>query len=265
MAGLPRSGNTLLSTLLNQNPEIKVSANSFLCEHLYQTAMFFHSEKYKNFPDKKSLDNLLSCTFDSYYKDWNSNYVIDRGPWGTPVNLYILKEYFNCEIKIIVPVRNIVDIIASFIRVNPQKLKSEIQNEINSGLRFNNGYKSEVELMCEIVTRSNGQLEQQLFSLHNLLKPENKKYLEIVEYNDLISSPEKVINSIYDFLGIPKFKHDFNKIEQFNANGVMYDDTIFGGKLHKLNETVKKPDYKIEDILPKFLIDRYSNMEFWRN
>ena len=35
LAGLPRSGNTLLSTILNQNPDLKVSSNSFLTEHIF--------------------------------------------------------------------------------------------------------------------------------------------------------------------------------------------------------------------------------------
>jgi sulfotransferase len=265
LSGLPRSGNTLLSSILNQNPELKVSANSFLCDHLYQTAMFFHSEKYHNFQDKKSLDNLLKCSFDSYYKDWNAKYIIDRGLWGTPINLHLLQEYLNNEIKIICPVRNIVEIIASFIKVNPQKLRNEFLNEVQSGLRFNGSYKSEIELLCEVVTRPNGQLEQQLFSLNNLLKHENKKYLHIIEYENLISSTEQTIDSIYEFLEIPKFKHNLSYIKQFKIDNIEYDDTIFGGKLHDLKSKIKKPNYKVEDILPEFLIQRYSNMEFWRN
>lgn len=265
MAGLPRSGNTLLSSILNQNPELKVSANSFICDYLYQTAMFFHSEKYYNFPDKKSLDNLLKSSFDSYYKDWDAKYIIDRGSWGTPINLRLLQEYLNHEIKIICPVRNIVEIIASFIRVNPQRLKNDLQNEIQTGLRFNDSFKSEVELMCEVVTRPNGQLEQQLFSLNNLLKPENRKYLHIIEYENLVSCTEETIDSIYEFLDIPKFKHNFNYIKQFKIDNVQYDDSIYGGKLHDLKSKIKKPSYKVEDVLPQFLIERYSNMEFWRN
>ena len=101
LAGLPRSGNTLLSSILNQNPDIKVSSNSFLNIHLYNTYHLKYSEQYYNFPDSKSLDNLVSSSFDSYYQDWNAKYIIDRGPWGTPFNLQLLQEYLKNEIKIL--------------------------------------------------------------------------------------------------------------------------------------------------------------------
>ena len=102
LAGLPRSGNTLLSSILNQNPEINVSANSFVCDILFHGISLQYHECFQNFPDKKSLEDFIASTFDSYYQNWKGNYIIDRGPWGTPQNLNILKEYLNNEIKIIV-------------------------------------------------------------------------------------------------------------------------------------------------------------------
>lgn len=264
LSGLPRSGNTLLSSILNQNSEIKVSPNSFLCEHLYQTSMFFYNEKYQNFPDSRSLDNLISSSFDSYYKDWGAKYIIDRGPWGTPVNLYLLQKHLKNDIKIICTVRDIVEIIASFIRISKDKLIDELNREVQNGLRFNESYKSEIELLCEIVTRPNGQLEQFLFSLHNLLKNENRKYLHLVEYSDLIQHPKREITKIYDFLSLPHFEHDYSKIGQFSINGIQYNDSLWKGELHNLDTEIRKPKYKVEEVIPHHLIKKYSNMEFWR-
>lgn len=265
LSGLPRSGNTLLSSILNQNPDIKVSANSFLCDHMYQTTMFFHSEKYCNFPDKKSLSNLITSSFDSYYKEWDAKYIIDRGPWGTFINLNLLKNYLNNEIKIICTVRDIVEIIASFIKICPNKLKNQLNHEIQSGVRFFETYKEEVELFCEVITNPNGQLEESLFSLQNLLKKDNRKYLHLIEYKDLIKNPEKTIDEVYDFLNIKKYNHNFQNINQFCKNKVYYDDSIFGGDLHKIYKTIKFPDYSVKDVLPDYLIERYSNREFWRH
>ena len=36
LAGLPRTGNTLLGSILNQNPKIKVSPNSILVELVWR-------------------------------------------------------------------------------------------------------------------------------------------------------------------------------------------------------------------------------------
>lgn len=265
LSGLPRSGNTLLSSILNQNPDIKVSANSFLCDHMYQTAMFFRSEKYCNFPDQKSLENLLSATFDSYYKDWDAKYIIDRGPWGTPINLTLLKEYLNNEIKIVCTVRDIVEIVASFLRVSREKLIQEYQHEVNAEMRYNRSYKSEDEILCEIIMRPKGQLENCLLSLHNLLKEDNRQFLHLVEYKNLVLDPEKEIEKIYDFLEIEKFSHKYHYVHQFEVNNVRYDDSMWQGELHKLNKKVKLSDYVVNDILSPNLIHKYSNLEFWRN
>ena len=146
LAGLPRSGNTLLSSILNQNPEINVSANSFLCDVFAHGTSLQYTDIYQNFPDENSLNDYLSSIFDSYYKNWNGKYIIDRGPWGTPQNLDYLKNFLNNKIKIVVPVRDIVDIIASFIRKNPLFIQKQYEYEINNRWRFPGSYKSELEI-----------------------------------------------------------------------------------------------------------------------
>ena len=83
LAGLPRTGNTLLSSILNQNPDLAVSANSFVSEIFYYGVSLQFSEMFQNFPDFDSLESYLRSIFDSYYKNWDAKYIIDRGPWGT--------------------------------------------------------------------------------------------------------------------------------------------------------------------------------------
>jgi len=267
LAGLPRSGNTLLSSILNQNPDIMVSANSFLCDHMQQTALLQYDEKFQNFPDADSLNNLISSTFDSYYTNWDAKYIIDRGPWGTPTNLYMLENYLSNEVKIICSVRDIVEIISSTIRVSSNRIRNIIQEQIQRNQRFMESYKNDIDLMCEVITDPAGQLEKFMFSLNNLLKEENRKYLHLVEYNDIVNDTENTIKGIYDFLNIDYYPHKFNYIKSFSANGVEYDDYIFGSgcDLHKVKSKIKQKKYEIEDILPPHIIQRYSNLEFWRN
>ena len=44
------------------------------------------TDVFQNFPDHKSLDNILDCVYDIYYKDWPQKYIIDRGPVMTTDN-----------------------------------------------------------------------------------------------------------------------------------------------------------------------------------
>lgn len=266
LAGLPRSGNTLLSSILNQNPDINVSAHSNISFILFYLNNLHNDLNTKNFPDHKSLDNLIASVFHSYYENWNGKYIIDRGPWGTPSNLEILQKYHNNDIKIIVTVRDIVEILASFIRLNISEiLNNQIKSEISNGLRFGETYKSDIELSCEILMSPTGQIEKYLLSLLNLLKEQNKKYLHLLEYNDLISDTKSSIEKIYDFLDIPFYqKHNFDQILKFKSNNIVYSDIDYIPNLHKLKNKILPPDYKVEDILPKKVIKKYSDLEFWR-
>jgi len=265
LSGLPRSGNTVLSSVLNQNPEIAVSANSLLPDVFANIIQLQNTEIFQNFSDYKSLESLLRNIFNSYYQDWNVSHVIDRGPWGTPNNLCILKSLFlENKIKIICTVRDIAEIIASFIRADPVFLQQQIEFEYQNNLRFLNHHKTLLEVKCEIITKSNGQLEKNLAALSNLLLPENQKYLHLVEYKDLISNPEKTLEDIYSFLEIPKFKHSFENIKQFEVNEIQYNDSIYGSSLHQIQNQLTKPGYNITDVLTPELIERYSQKEFWR-
>ena len=58
--GLPRSGNTLLSCILNQNPKINTTANSILPSVMFAVEMVkLHDVVYRNFPDEESFNNIL--------------------------------------------------------------------------------------------------------------------------------------------------------------------------------------------------------------
>ena len=99
--GLPRAGNTLLASIINQNPKVAVTANSIIADMLGELYMLKHTDIFKNFPDHKSFDNVTKSLLQTYYKDWPQEYIIDRAPWGIPVNLKFLKEVQE-DIKIIV-------------------------------------------------------------------------------------------------------------------------------------------------------------------
>ena len=94
--GAPRSGNTVISSVLNQNSKICLTAQSPLCSTLYEL------ERLKsrgdvgniigNFPDYKSYNNIIKNLFDNYYSDWEQEIIFDRCPWGNPSHLKLLKK-----------------------------------------------------------------------------------------------------------------------------------------------------------------------------
>ena len=73
----PRSGNTLFASIMNQNKEIAVTANSVTLEIMKDLFFLKQTDVFQNFPDHKSLDNIIDNVFNNYYKDWPQEIIID--------------------------------------------------------------------------------------------------------------------------------------------------------------------------------------------
>jgi hypothetical protein len=71
LIGMPRAGNTLFGSLLNQNPRVRVTANSIVPEIMWSTQCLKKDEIYQNFPNEKSIDNVIKNIISNYYKDWD--------------------------------------------------------------------------------------------------------------------------------------------------------------------------------------------------
>ena len=67
--GLPRSGSTLLTALLNQNPEIHAGTLSPVMELMYYTNDILHKEQAKAFPKPKVFQEIVTNNIINYYSD----------------------------------------------------------------------------------------------------------------------------------------------------------------------------------------------------
>jgi hypothetical protein len=59
LMGMPRSGNTLFASIMNQNKELVVTANSITLEIMKDLFLLKQTDVFQNYPDHKSLDNVL--------------------------------------------------------------------------------------------------------------------------------------------------------------------------------------------------------------
>ena len=257
--GLPRAGNTLLGSIINQNPKVAVTANSIIADMLGELYTLQNIDIFKNFPDHKSFDNVTKSLIQTYYKDWPQEYIIDRAPWGIPVNLKFLKEVQE-DIKIIVLVRDVEEILASFIKWSQKEPTS-----------FVNQYAAKtIEEKCDMLMDKDGVIVKELIGIKHLLDHQPKEMYHIVEYNDLCDNPEQVIKDIYKFLNIPLWGHRFVNLDQFEVNGMKYDDNIVGQNLHTIEtNSINSNNYNefkenVNDILPKSIIEKYNNLNFWK-
>lgn len=241
LCSLPRAGNTLLGSLINQSSKITVTPNSVLPDVLYNLSFLINniknSEIFLNFPDSISLNNIENNLFNSYYKNWNPDYIIERGPWGTPGNLNLIKKIYKNDLKFIILTRPVLEVIASFIKLFEE----------------NNQKCNVKDLMSP-----QGVIGKNLWSINNIIHTK-QNYLTI-EYSDLIADPEKEISNIFNYLKLKKEKIKFKNFKQFKINGVEYDDSKIKN-LHKLNtKEIKNKEENYKKYLTKEIINKYSNL-----
>lgn len=99
-------------------------------------------------------------------------------------------------------------------------------------------------------------------AVNEMSKPENKDVFHIVEYSDLISKPQEVMNGIYNFIGVKSFKHNFTNIVKLEKD----DETLVNmpQDTHEVRPILKMTSPKPEDVLSDYVINKYSSMDYWR-
>lgn len=237
LSGLPRSGSTLLSCLLDQNPLIHAEGNSGVCQLMWdaQTSVNNNQQLLANKRFQTKFDVVKSIP-DIYYKDQNKNIVLDKcRSWTLPDNFRMILVYMTTSPKVIVMLRPIEEIIISYIN-----------------LMVANGH---FENMEEIMLRPlSDPLMRSYDGVINAKKQNNGEFL-FITYDDLISKPKEVINNVYLHCGWTPFKHDFDNI----VNNHPEDDGVYGflGQ-HDVRPTITKRNLEIK--LSKETLDRCQKM-----
>lgn len=261
LAGLPRSGNTLLSAILNQNPNIYSSPLSPLADLMWHhsKSLEYLDSVQRNKDNKHRGEKLLSHFFDNFYENVERPVIVDRQKdWGMPENISLIKKYVTNEPKIIITVRDILEILASFIGLNSDLLKSDVAYN-NS---FSNMYRSNEDSICEYLMQNGSVIDRALVSIASAVDPNNKVNFHIVEYNNLVLNPKETMSGIYKFLDLPDYDHDFNNIKKLELDN---DKSIgFPENFHSIRSSLSMSSTSI-DTLSDYIKHKYSNMEFWRD
>jgi sulfotransferase len=265
MSGLPRSGSTLLSSILNQNPEVYSSPNSPMCGMMFNLERsLIASEQYNAFPKPQVMSRTIMGVLDNYYSDIDKQFIIDKSrEWAIQEHFAVLLRNLPYEPKIVLTVRNITDILASFIYMVNQQPGNDnfIDRAIQAGNVFNL-YRSIDDIRCDHLMMPKGLIDNGLYGIAYAMLEENKQYFHIVEYEDLINKTSDTIDGIYNFLGIDKFAHDLSNIK----NVTKENDEIYGVPgMHDVRESITKRPINKEQILSPYILNKYQGLEFWRN
>lgn len=249
ITGLPRSGSTLLSALLKQNPKFHASITDPLAtivKGIIETSQEGPGMKYE-VPIERRI-NTIRGTFEGFYQHIDKPVIFNTNRAWTLLTSQIDKIYPDS--KFIVCVRDIVRVIDSFetIHRNNPMIKNTVSGSIGGTV-----YSRTDALMLE-----DGIVGFPLLGIKQAITGNEQSKLFIVEYNNLCQMPDLILKALYNFLGEEPFQHDFNNIE---SDWDEYDREI-GVPMHKLKPRIEFQERKF--IIPPDIIQKYTNMEVWR-
>ena len=218
LSGLPRSGSTLLTTLLYQNPLIHTEGISSLCDVMWQTHQSLSNAQ--AIPANRRQAHAHQMVSDlpaRYYSEILRPVVIDKcRAWTAPDNVQMLKHYVTPQPKIIVLTRDPADIIASFKSLFVRNGRDDFDT---SGMadEFNRN------MICTQMARDADDPGLFLF----------------VEFEKLITETQSELDRIYAFLEMESFIHNLSNIVTVNPE----DDSVYGlAGMHDVRRTIGKRD-----------------------
>jgi len=265
MSGLPRSGSTLLSSILNQNPNVHSGPSSPVVPTMLAIEnSLSNDELFLAYPKPEQAGKMIASVIENYYSDIERPIIIDKNrSWVN--RLHYITGYFGIEPKIICPVRNMDEILTSFIsmhRRNPFTANGKI-NFMDDMLVKNNLPLTD-ENRCNILSDANwGIVGQSYNGIKKVILEGKRAHLHFVEYDDLLNKPEETMQKIYEFLGEDYYDHDFSKIENIHKEK---DAEVYGiADMHDVRNTLSKVSEDPKDILPQSVYESCQGTEFWRD
>lgn len=251
ISGLPRSGSTLLSTILNQNPNFYADISSPLARFVRRIVTeSFQGPGYKLQCDENRRIKLIQGLVENYHYDKTEEvcFNTNRG-WTALIELLNISHPNS---KIICCVRDINQILDSFellFRKNPFSLSS----------MYSEDDAQSVYSRCDSLMNPGHTLRFAYDCLKEAITGNCRQNLFLIEYELLCSDPEMILKALYNFLDETYFDHDFNNLE---ASYDEFDDDANIAGLHKIRKELKYTQRT--SIIPPDIQNKYSNLEVWR-
>lgn len=251
ISGLPRSGSTLLSAILRQNPEFYADISSPVQGLVSSTINVITGSESNHLIDEDRRTSILRAMFNAYYDAVEQPTVFDTSR-GWTAKTSLLKTLYP-QTKIICCVRDLPWILDSFERISAKN------NLWNASLTDDEASQT-VTTRCDALmdVKKEGQVVKPYYFLEEglLLNPD---MIMLVEYESLCKKPESVMRELYNFIDKPYYDHDFKNVEYDNE---VYDKALNMKSLHTVRKEVTWQERP--SILPKSVWEKYAGKEFWR-
>lgn len=252
ISGLPRSGSTLLSAILKQNPRFHAGMTSPLGDMIsVLVAEMSGKNDFSVVINDAQRTAVLRGVFQNFYGGFHgTDVVFDTGRvWCS--KLPMLATLFPNS-KVIACVREMPWVLDSVERlVRKQPLSA------NKIFHFNpNGTAySRAEALIDVNGMVGFSFQATKDAFYGHFAPGR---LMLLSYEGLTRDPKAAMQALYKFIGEPWFEHDFEHIE-YAADE--FDARLGLPGLHTVKSRVSAP--KRESVLPPDLFNRFVKDSFW--
>jgi sulfotransferase len=252
ISGLPRSGSTLLSAILRQNPRFHAMMTSPVgAVYLAMLESLSRKNEAAVFISPMQKRDLLTGVFGAYYQSIDKEVVFDTNRiWCS--KMPALSQLFPSA-RLICCVRHIpwiMDSIERLVRRNAFDL---------SGM-FGYDGGGTVYSRVNRLAASDGMVGFALDCLREAFYGGWADRMILVTYEALARDPAGAMAQLYEFIGEPPFAHDFANVE-YSADD--FDEALGSPGLHTVRREVGFEDRP--SILPPDLFRRFENDAFWMN
>lgn len=254
ISGLPRSGSTLITNILKQNPKIHGESVSSLASVFGSiNASWSSIDSNKEYRNDQAKFGVLNGVLSGYYSHINKPIVFDKDRGWVPL-IGALEAVMQKQVKMIICVRNPAEILTSF-----EKMRKE--NPLfftNADAHLREG--SNIASRAFYYAGPDGALG---LSHRNLKDAIVMGYLDrflFIDYNRFCNSPKSQTKRIYEFFELPEFTHDYSRINQTEV----YNDLAVGlPNLHKIKPSLEKTTVNCVEYLGLDLYEQYNREIFW--
>jgi sulfotransferase len=218
MAGTPRSGSTLLSAILNQNPRIHSEGMSGVCQMMWDLHTSINERCYEHLNGSNRQVTgyeIVRSIPHMYYANVDKPVIVDKcRTWTFPLNVEMLETYVTSKPKILVMTRPFDEIVDSF------RSLYERNNHVFPEEKF-------LEPRTAPLTHS--------FEAIEYAKESRKDCYMFLDYHELVENTVGSLRRVYDFFEEEFFEHDLNNI----VNVFPEDDSFYGlSGMHEVRSTV---------------------------
>ena len=253
ISGLPRSGSTLLSGILRQNPRFFAAMTSPVAPLMNSCLEQIGAggEFFTFFDDKKRKD-ICHALFNAYYQDKSEHEIIFDTNRIWTARLHQLTELFT-DFRVICCVRNpawIMDSFESIYRKNP----------FDYSRMYSPQSRLTVYSRSESMINAGGVVGSAWTALKEAYYGDQSDHLLLIDYDLLTQHPRRTMQLFYEFIDEPEFEHDFDHVD-YQENE--FDQSLGVRGLHTVK---KKVEFKARSsVLPPDLFAKYSEMAFWQD